>query len=101
MSITKDKLISLVDGIAVNEKFKQDAFFFCGYPTDKPNEGLMKICRKYVDAAKEGEVPAEIKEALVAELKATIEKGSEVEAVKNMHSNEAEIKTILENADEL
>ena len=101
MSVTKEKLVSMVDGIAVNEKFKQDAFFFCGYPTDKPNEVLMKACRKYVEAAKDGDAPADVKETLVAALKDAIEKGSEVEGVKNMHSNEADIKTILENVESL
>ena len=33
MSMTKEQLISLIDGIATNEKFKLDAFFFCGFPT--------------------------------------------------------------------
>lgn len=99
MSITKEKLISLIDGIATNEKFKQDAFFFCGFPTEKPNETLMKACNAYIESINNDTESDEIKENLLKELQAVLDAAPDVDGVKNILSNEAEIRTILDNSE--
>lgn len=99
MSMTKEQLISLIDGIATNEKFKQDAFFFCGFPTEKPNETLMKACKAYIESIDNDTESEEIKDNLVKELQAVLDSVPEVSGAKNILSNEAEIRTILDNKD--
>ena len=38
----KQHLISKIQQIVKDEKFKIDAFFFCGFPGGTPNEKLKK-----------------------------------------------------------
>lgn len=97
MSMTKEQLISLIDGIATNEKFKLDAFFFCGFPTEKPNENLMRACTAYIDSINNDTESEEIRDNLVKELQAVLDSVPEVKGAKNILSNEAEIRKILEN----
>ena len=37
--MNKEQLIKKINDIVANEKFKLDAYFLCGFPTDKPNDG--------------------------------------------------------------
>ena len=46
---TKEQAIELIEGIVRNERFKVDAYFFCGFPTDQPNEKLIKVCENYLE----------------------------------------------------
>ena len=46
---TKEQAIELIEGIVRNERFKVDAYFFCGFPTDQPNEKLIKVCEIYLE----------------------------------------------------
>lgn len=46
---TKEQAIELIEGIVKNERFKVDAYFFCGFPTDQPNEKLIKVCENYLE----------------------------------------------------
>ena len=47
---TKEQAIELIEGIVRNERFKVDAYFFCGFPTDQPNEKLIKVCENYLES---------------------------------------------------
>ena len=38
---TKEQALELIQSIVKNERFKVDAYFFCGFPTDQPNEKLI------------------------------------------------------------
>ena len=52
--MSREEIIAKIKGIAENEKFKIDAFFFCGFPSGKPNQELMKACEKFVEADEAG-----------------------------------------------
>ena len=43
IKMSREEIIAKIKGIAENEKFKIDAFFFCGFPSGKPNQELMKL----------------------------------------------------------
>ena len=47
--MNKEQLIKKINDIVANEKFKLDAYFLCGFPTDKPNDELKAACEKYLE----------------------------------------------------
>ena len=40
----RNQVISKIREIVSNEKFKLDAYYFCGFPSGTPNEKLLKAC---------------------------------------------------------
>ena len=46
---TKEQALELIQSIVKNERFKVDAYFFCGFPTDQPNEKLIQLCEAYLE----------------------------------------------------
>ena len=70
--MSREEIIAKIKGIAENEKFKIDAFFFCGFPSGKPNQELMKACEKFIEAD-EAAV-----NALIAEMEAALKAESDV-----------------------
>lgn len=64
----KETLLGDLKKLLDYEKFKIDAYFFCGFSGGTPNEKLTKACDAYLMAAESGSVALPLKEALVAEL---------------------------------
>ena len=96
MEDKKQYLISKIQQIVKDEKFKIDAFFFCGFPGGTPNESLKKVCESYLEMTEKGEKNTTIIQELIAELeKALIVVQSEKSG--NVTNNAADIKEILEN----
>ena len=63
-----EKLLSQIRTLATTEKYKQDSFFFCGSPSDAPNDALLAACEACLKAAENGQKDPEAAAALIAEL---------------------------------
>lgn len=97
--VTREGLIKKIRAIEENQRFKQDAFFFCGFPTDKPNETMLAACQKYLTAIEGGQEGLDEKAQMLAEMEKEAAAVPEVAAVNNILSEENEIKLILDNRD--
>ena len=86
--MSREEIIAKIKGIAENEKFKIDAFFFCGFPSGKPNQELMKACEKADEAAVN---------ALIAEMEAALKAESDVAEKDNITSSNEDVKLVLAN----
>ena len=65
--MNKEQLIKKINDIVANEKFKLDAYFLCGFPTDKPNDELKAACEKYLETLEDKESNKAAAEAMIAE----------------------------------
>ncbi len=63
-----EQLISRVRTLAKTEKYKQDSFFFCGSPSDMPNEALLNACEAWLAAAENGKPDRAVSDRLIREL---------------------------------
>ena len=88
---TKEQAIELIEGIVRNERFKVDAYFFCGFPTDQPNEKLIKVCENYLEKR-----DPETKSAMLSEMERMAAAGSVLDAGKNVLGSAADIQRVLE-----
>ena len=88
---TKEQAVELIEGIVKNERFKVDAYFFCGLPTDQPNEKLIKVCENYLEKRD----PA-TKTAMLSEMERMAAAGSVLDAGKNVLGSAADIQRVLE-----
>ena len=91
---TKEQAIELIEGIVRNERFKVDAYFFCGFPTDQPNEKLIKVCANYLDKR-----DPETKTAMLSEMERMVAAGSVLDAGKNVLGSAADIQRVLDARD--
>lgn len=98
MQRAKGELIEKIRQIAKEEKFKIDAFYFCGFPGGTPNEKLKKACDAYLELFDAGKEERAVTEALLAELEAAAQKESNVESLMD---NRADMREILERKAEL
>ena len=94
-------LVSMVKALGDGEKFKQDAFFFCGFPSEAPNEELMYACQKYVAQAETGNKDVAVTARLISELEKAMVKNSGLKDNMNITNSKAEIEAILALKDEL
>ena len=88
---TKEQALELIQSIVKNERFKVDAYFFCGFPTDQPNEKLIKVCEDYLEKQN-----PETKTAMLTEMECMVAAGSMLDAGKNLLGNIADIQRILD-----
>ena len=88
---TKEQAIELIEGIVKNERFKVDAYFFCGFPTDQPNERLIKFCENYLEKQ-----DSETKSAMLAEMERMTAAGSVLDAGKNVLGSIADVRRVLD-----
>ena len=63
-----EQLISQVRTLAKTERYKQDSFFFCGSPSDMPNEALLKACETWLAGAESGKHDRAAADRLILEL---------------------------------
>ena len=89
--ITKKQALEVIQSIVKNERFKVDAYFFCGFPTDQPNEKLIKVCKDYLEKQN-----PETKTAMLTEMECRVAAGSMLDAGKNVLGNIADIQRILD-----
>lgn len=89
----KEQLISKIREIDSNEKFKMDAYFFCGFPSGTPNVKLQKACEKYLETVDNAQPDPAVTATLIAELEAAAVMKSA--AADNLVNNTDEIKEVL------
>lgn len=89
----REQLISKIREIVSNEKFKMDAYFFCGFPSGTPNEKLLKACEKYLGTVDNGQPDEEVTAGMIAELEAAAVAKSA--AADNLVNNQDDIKEVL------
>lgn len=91
----KEQVIAKIREIVSNEKFKLDAYFFCGFPSGTPNEKLLKACEKYLETVDSAQPDAAVTAAMIAELEAAAAAKSDV--ADNLVNNLSDIKEVLEH----
>ena len=91
---TKEQALELIQSIVKNERFKVDAYFFCGFPTDQPNEKLIQLCEAYLKKR-----DTETKTAMLAEMERMVSAGSVLDAGKNVLGSTADVQRVLDAKD--
>ena len=91
---TKEQVLELIRGIVKNECFKVDAYFFCGFPTDQPNEKLIQLCESYLEKQ-----DPETKTTMLAEMERMVAAGSVLDAGTNVLGSTADVQRVLEAKD--
>lgn len=97
--MTKDELVGKVRQLYQDEKFRLDAYFFCGFPSGMPNEKLMKACEAYLNALDAGDPTADAAERLIAELEASAAAKPKITGVGNMIETRDSVREILAHKD--
>lgn len=91
----RDFVISKVRSIVSNEKFKLDAYFFCGCPSGTPNQALLTACEQYLEAVDNGRPDREAAETLIAQLEHALANKSK--AADNLVNNDADLQAVLDH----
>ena len=97
--MNKEQLIEKIKDLLKNEKFKVDAYFFCGSPTEQPNERLIKLCQAYLGSLEDAGANKDAAANLIAELEKTAAAKPSALAGANLLENRSDIKEILEHKD--
>lgn len=95
--IMKEQLVSIIRQIISAEKYKLDAYFFCGSPVGTVNKELLSACEKYIEAADNKQESKEITEKMISELEAVVALQEQKGATTNVINNIADVKQVLEN----
>ncbi|MCD8198182.1 MAG: hypothetical protein LUE24_13635 [Lachnospiraceae bacterium] len=96
-----EQLLTKVRKLYQNEKFKLDAFFFCGSPTGTPNEGLIEACERYLEAAQRGGTVDAEAAALIAEMETAACRAQQEARAADTADSRADIGEILVRKEEL
>ena len=99
--LNKEEIYQVLSTIVTSEKFKQDAFFFCGFPSESPDEDLMKATKAYLESVDNDTETDEIKENLVKALEGSIAKKKILADKDNITSNAKEIRAVLDSKENL
>ena len=91
--MTKEQMMEKIRQITKDEKFRMDAYFFCGFPAGKPNSALLKACETYLTA--EGDKDAA--EQLIAALEAAVAEKEKSAHIDNLVDNLTELKEVLDH----
>lgn len=97
--MTKEELIEKIRDVHKNEKFRLDAYFFCGFPSGTPNEALLNACGAYLDAVDNGQPTQEAAAGLIAQLEATANAKPKIADVNNILNNLDSVTEILSHRD--
>lgn len=93
--VTREQLVAKIRQIIKDEKFRLDAYFFCGFPAGKPNSSLLKACENYLATVDSGKQDVEAVTKMIAELRAAVVEKEKTANIDNLVDNMAEIKEIL------
>lgn len=91
----KDYIISKVKEIVSNEKFKLDAYFFCGCPSGTPNQKLLEACEEYLKTVENAQPDEAVTVNMIAELESALANKSKV--ADNLVNNDADIQEVLDH----
>ena len=95
----REQVIAKIREIVSNEKFKLDAYYFCGFPSGTPNEKLLKACQKYLEGVDGNRPSTDDAAAMIAELEGALARKSG--AADNLVNNDADIQEVLDHRDVL
>lgn len=98
---SKEELYDMISTVAAGEKFKQDAYFFCGFPSESPDEELLKASEAYLRSVDEDRESEEIRSDLIRALENAAARKRMLADKDNMTSNADEIRTILGSRENL
>ncbi|MCI7657182.1 hypothetical protein [Anaerotignum sp.] len=90
----REYVLSKIKQIVADEKFKVDAFFFCGFPGGTPNEKLKQACETYLKMVEMGQDQWEVKEKLIFELETALSL-TEKEQAGTLLNNQKDIQEVL------
>ena len=93
--MNKEQLVEKIKELLKNEKFKVDAYFFCGSPTEQPNERLIKLCQAYLESQEDVAANREAAANLIAELEKSAAAKPSALAGANLLENRNDIQEIL------
>lgn len=91
----RDFVISKVRAIVSNEKFKLDAYFFCGCSSGTPNQALLTACERYLETVDNGQPDRAAAEELIAQLENALANKSK--AADNLVNNDADLQAVLDH----
>jgi len=89
----REEILTIIKNIVSTEKFKMDAYFMCGNPTDKPNQELLKACEKYLETPEE----KALAEDVIAEIEKIVAPVVEAVGAESLPKYLASLKEVLDN----
>ncbi len=95
--MNKEQLVKKINDIIANEKFKLDAYFLCGFPTDEPNDTLKASCEKYLETLEDKEANKVAAEAMIAEFEKELASTPVTDESKAILGIKKTVKEILDN----
>ena len=95
--MTREALIEKVRSLYQDEKFRLDAYFFCGFPSGMPNEKLMRACEEYLNALDAKQDVGDTAKKLVSELEAAASAKPKISGVNNMIETQDSVREILDH----
>ena len=93
----KEQVIAKIREIVSNEKFKLDAYYFCGFPSGTPNEKLLKACERYLETVDGNQPDPGVTSDMIAQLEGALAQKSK--AADNLVNNDADIQEVLDHRD--
>lgn len=93
-NMNKEQIITKIKEIVKDEKFRLDAYFFCGFPSGTPNEKLLHACEAYLDTCEKKKLDKMITENMIENLEEAAAK-AKASTVANIVDNNNDIELIL------
>lgn len=93
----QDYLVSKVESIIENEKFRLDAYFLCGAAATPPNDNVRKACEKYLESVRSGKPDQAVTDAMVAELENVLNTEPKIKVRGDMTDNRNTLQEVLDH----
>ena len=93
----KEQVIAKIREIVSNEKFKLDAYYFCGFPSGTPNEKLLKACERYLETVDGNQPDPAVTSDMIAQLEGALAQKSK--AADNLVNSDVDIQEVLDHRD--
>lgn len=97
----REQLISKIERIIENEKFRLDAYFLCGAAAQPPNAALQKSCEAYLKSVQNGQHDEAVIAAMVAELETVLSTEPKIKVRGDMTDNRASLQEVYDNREYL
>jgi len=97
----KEHLISKIESIIANEKFRLDAYFLCGAAAQPPNDKMQKSCEKYLESVRTGQPDEAAKAAMLAEIEHVLSTEPAIKVRGDMTDNRNTLQEVWDNREYL
>ncbi len=97
----KEYLISKIESIIENEKFRLDAYFLCGAAATPPNDKMRKVCEKYLEAVRSGQPDEAATAAMLAEIEHVLSTEPAIKVRGDMTDNRNTLQEVWDNREYL